>query len=201
MVISIYGQHEFIERTKFIRIRGEKLMKGILKFQLLLIGVIAVVFMVNMTETVAIQEAEPEVFEVMSPQKINVILERVYLDGEKSEERVQETILSMEDFWAFYQDWDLIDQNKNEMIFRKEVKDISPLLKINGYFGITDDGVLSIYEGTPNQEKVIQSFFRLDTSKLKSKQHSDLEKGIPVQNLKNYEEVLQVLGQYKAAQL
>ncbi|MBP3951416.1 intercompartmental signaling factor BofC [Bacillus suaedae] len=176
-------------------------MKGILKFQLLLIGVIAVVFMVNTTETVAIQEAKPEVFEVMSPQKINVILERVYLDGEKSEERVQETILSMEDFWAFYQDWDLIDQNKNEMIFRKEVKDISPLLKINGYFGITDDGVLSIYEGTPNQEKVIQSFFRLDTSKLKSKQHSDLEKGIPVQNLKNYEEVLQVLGQYKAAQL
>lgn len=201
MVISIYGQHELIERTKFIRIRGEKLMKGILKFQLLLIGVIAIVFMVNTTKTVAIQESEPEVFEVMSPQKINVILERVYLDGEKSEERVQETILSMEDFWAFYQDWDLIDQNKNEMIFRKEVKDISPLLKINGYFGITDDGVLSIYEGTPNQEKVIQSFFRLDTSKLKSKQHSDLEKGIPVQNLKNYEEVLQVLGQYKAAQL
>jgi forespore regulator of the sigma-K checkpoint len=147
------------------------------------------------------KDKQQEVFEVMGPQTINVVLERVYLDGEKSQERIQETILSMEDFWAHYEEWDLIDQNENELLFRKEVKDISPLLKMNGYFGITKDGVLSIYEGEPNEERVIQSFFQLDTSKLKSQDHTELIKGIPVQNLKNYEEVLQVFGQYKSVQM
>ncbi|MCL7746959.1 intercompartmental signaling factor BofC [Halalkalibacter alkaliphilus] len=147
------------------------------------------------------KQAESEAYEVMGPQTINVILERVYLDGEKSEERIQETIWSMEDFWAYYEDWNLVDQSENEMIFRKEVNDISPLLKVNGYFGITEDGILSIYEGQPNEERVIQSFFQLDTAKLKSRQHSELRKGIPVQDLKHYEEVLQVFGQYKSAQM
>ncbi len=144
---------------------------------------------------------QPEAFEVMGPQTINIVLERIYLDGEKSQERIQETILSMEDFWAHYEGWDLIDQNENELIFRREVEDISPLLKINGYFGITEDGILSIYEGEPNEEKVIQSFFQLDTRKLKSQDHTELIKGIPVQNLKRYEEVLQVFGQYKSVQM
>ncbi|MDT8861981.1 intercompartmental signaling factor BofC [Alkalihalobacillus sp. MEB130] len=144
---------------------------------------------------------QAEAFEVMGPQTLNITLERVYLDGEKSQERIQETIWSMEDFWALYEDWTLIDQNQNEMIFRKEVNDISPLLKVNGYFGITEEGILSIYEGSPNEERVIQSFFQLDTAKLKSQQHIELRKGIPVQDLKHYEEVLQVFGQYKSAQL
>ncbi|KHF42009.1 hypothetical protein LQ50_01590 [Halalkalibacter okhensis] len=147
------------------------------------------------------KQEDTEVYKAMGPQTIDVILERVYLDGEMSQERIQETIWSMEDFWSYYNDWSLINQNENEMIFRKEVNDISPLLKVNGYFGITEDGVLSIYEGEPNEERVIQSFFQLDTTKLKSRQHSELRKGIPVLDLEHYEEVLQVLGQYKAAQM
>ncbi|MFC0473647.1 intercompartmental signaling factor BofC [Halalkalibacter kiskunsagensis] len=143
----------------------------------------------------------PEAFEVMGPQTINVVLERVYLDGEKSQERIQETILSMEDFWAHYEGWDLIDQSENELVFRKEVEDISPLLKVNGYFGITEDGILSIYEGEPTEERVIQSFFQLDTSKLKSSDHTELIKGIPVQDLNHYEEVLQVFRQYKSVRM
>ncbi|MFC0561826.1 intercompartmental signaling factor BofC [Halalkalibacter alkalisediminis] len=147
------------------------------------------------------ESQESKTVTVMGPQTINVILERVYLDGETSQEKVQETIWSTEDFWAFYEDWVLVDQNENEMIFRKEIDDISPLLKMNGYFGITEEGILSIYEGEPNKERVIQSFFQLDTAKLKSQQHSDLMRGIPVQDLKHYEEVLQVFGQYKSKQM
>jgi forespore regulator of the sigma-K checkpoint len=146
-------------------------------------------------------EAEPVDAAVMGPQTIDVILERVYLDGETSQERIQETIWSTEDFWAFYEEWLLVDSNESEMIFRKEIDDISPLLKMNGYFGITEEGILSIYEGEPTKDRVIQSFFQLDTSKLKSQQHLDLMKGIPVQDLKNYEEVLSVFGQYKSKQM
>ncbi|WP_062049717.1 intercompartmental signaling factor BofC [Bacillus sp. JCM 19034] len=169
---------------------------------LLVAALISVLFYLREDKVdVSPTKEEFEALEVLAPQTVNVVLERVYLDGEKSEEHIEETILSMEDFWAFYEDWDLIEQNGEEIVFRKEMHDISPLLKINGYFGITEDGILTIFEGEPNREKVIQSFFYIDTSKLKSQHYIELEKGIPVKDLRNYEDVLQVFSDYKAEEI
>ncbi|GAE30405.1 intercompartmental signaling factor BofC [Alkalihalobacillus hemicellulosilyticus] len=174
-------------------------------FQLVIVATLIVTFFYMKNSTDATQEESAqngaEAYEVLAPQTVQVVLERVYLDGEKSKEYVEETILSMEDFWAFYEDWELIDQNGEEIIFRKEMFDISPLLKINGYFGLTEEGVLTIFEGEPSHEKVIQTFFYIDTSKLKSHHYTELENGIPVKDLRNYEEVLQVFSQYKAKEI
>ena len=133
--------------------------------------------------------------EVASAHTVTVILERVYLDGEVSEEIVQETIWSMEDFWAAYEDWQLMDMTEEQIVFQKQMDDISPLLKANGYFGISDNGVLSIFNGKPGQAEIIQSFFQIDVEKLESKRHDDLVKGIPIKSKQEYEEVLE---QYKA---
>ncbi|PFA64540.1 regulator [Bacillus sp. AFS015802] len=132
--------------------------------------------------------------EVASAHTVTVILERVYLDGEVSEEIVQETIWSMEDFWAAYEDWQLMDMTEDQIVFQKQMDDISPLLKTNGYFGISDNGVLSIFNGKPGQAEIIQSFFQIDVEKLESKRHDDLVKGIPIKSKQEYEEVLE---QYK----
>ncbi|CAN7305722.1 BofC C-terminal domain-containing protein [Rossellomorea sp. LjRoot5] len=132
--------------------------------------------------------------EVASAHTVTVILERVYLDGEVSEEIVQETIWSMEDFWAAYEDWQLMDMTEEQIVFQKKMDDISPLLKTNGYFGISDKGVLSIFNGRPGQAEIIQSFFQIDVKKLESKRHDDLVKGIPIKSKQEYEEVLE---QYK----
>jgi len=142
-----------------------------------------------------------EAMEVLSPKTVNVVLIRKYLDGEISEEIRSETILSMEDFWAFYEDWNLIDQNESRILFQQEIDDISPLLKINGYFGLSEDGILHIYEGKPQEEKIIQSFFQINTEKLKSQQQSKLQQGIPVQSRENYQEVLSLLKKYQIRQL
>nr|WP_241657828.1 intercompartmental signaling factor BofC [Anaerobacillus alkaliphilus] len=135
-------------------------------------------------------------YQVMGPKSVQVILERIYLDGEISEEIVEETILSMEDFWAEYADWNLIDQDEAKVVFQQKVDDISPLLKINGYFGISEDGILNIYEGKPSDEKVIQSFFQINMKKLKSHQQQELENGIPVLSRDRYEEVLKMYKKY-----
>ncbi|BCB04971.1 hypothetical protein KH172YL63_31040 [Bacillus sp. KH172YL63] len=132
--------------------------------------------------------------EVASAHTITVILERVYLDGEVSEEIVQETIWSMEDFWATYEQWQLIDMTEDQVVFQRQMDDISPLLKTNGYFGISERGVLSIFNGKPGQAEIIQSFFQIDVGKLESKRHEDLVKGIPIKSKQEYEEVLE---QYK----
>ncbi|NMH69847.1 regulator [Bacillus sp. RO3] len=134
--------------------------------------------------------------EVTSAHTVTVILERVYLDGEVSEEIVQETIWSMEDFWASYEDWQLMDMTDDEIVFQKRMDDISPLLKSNGYFGISDNGVLSIFNGKPGQAEIIQSFFQIDIEKLESKRHDDLVNGIPIKSKQEYEEVLEQFKPY-----
>ncbi|RKL68553.1 sporulation-like protein BofC [Salipaludibacillus neizhouensis] len=130
------------------------------------------------------------------PHNVDVTLQRVYLDGEMSEEKLEETIWSMEDFWSRYSEWQLVDQNQSEIIFRQDVDDISPLLKMHGYFGLAEDGTLSIYHGKPDGSDVIQSFFQINTEKLKSQLYESLLEGIPVSSKEDYIQVLKKYEEY-----
>jgi forespore regulator of the sigma-K checkpoint len=129
-----------------------------------------------------------------------VILERVYLDGEISEELVHEPVQSQQDLCAKYSQWQLVDINKSNVLFRKNVNDISPLLKANGFFGVTREGVLSIFNGKPGQAKIIQSFFQIDIKKLESKKQEELFHGIPVRTKNRYVEVLETFKPYSTNQ-
>jgi forespore regulator of the sigma-K checkpoint len=130
------------------------------------------------------------------PQQLTIILERTYLDGEISEEVLKETYWSIENLWAKYDQWQLIDIDETKMVFRKQVDDISPLLKSNGYFGITEDGVLTIFNGRPGQSRIIQSFFQIDIKKLESKKQEELIQGIPIKTKDRYVEVLKTFKPY-----
>ena len=96
---------------------------------------------------------------IANQRNMTVILERVYLDGEISQEVVHETCWSMENFWAKYDQWQLTDIDDSTMVFRKQVNDISPLLKANGFFGVTEEGVLTIFNGRPDQLQNHSIFF------------------------------------------
>lgn len=131
-----------------------------------------------------------------NPELIEVVLKRIYLDGEISEEYVEETNMSMEDIWSKYDKWQLIKKEKDELVFQQMVDDISPLMKTNGYFGISNDGILTIFNGKPEKANIIQSFFQLDLEKLETKQHQNLQKGIPVKSKDNYVEVLETFKNF-----
>lgn len=133
---------------------------------------------------------------IIGPLQIKVILERVYLDGEVSEEAVEETIWSMEDFWARYDQWQLVDMDIDQLVFRQQMDDISPLLKANGYFGITDDGTLTIFNGRPQKTNIIQSYFQIDLGRLESTKCEELKKGIPIMTKDRYVEVLETFKNY-----
>ncbi|THE15323.1 regulator [Bacillus timonensis] len=138
--------------------------------------------------------------EVNGPLEVTVILERVYVDGEVSEEILKETILSMEDFWAQYEDWNLVHQDEEQVVFQQRIDDISPLLKTNGYFGLTEDGILSIFNGKPAEsDKVIQSFFQIDVEKLESYQHDLLKKGIKIGSKDEYINVIETYKTYTSS--
>jgi forespore regulator of the sigma-K checkpoint len=130
------------------------------------------------------------------PQHVTVILERVYLDGEVSQEVIEETYWSRENFWAKYDAWQVKDRSASRIVFTKQIDDISPLLKANGYFGITEDGVLTIFNGRPGRSKIIQSFFQIDMKKLESHKQEELLQGIPIKTKDHYVKVLETFKHY-----
>ncbi len=124
-----------------------------------------------------------------------VILERHYLDGDRSEEVVIEE-LTYSEIRKKYTDWSFVFANQDYIKFTKFVNDISPLLKSNGFFGITKDGTLSIFNGKPNEENVIHSFFQIDLGKLETRSQEQLVKGIPVRTKEDFIQVLEAFKPY-----
>ncbi|WP_349408008.1 BofC C-terminal domain-containing protein [Pseudalkalibacillus sp. SCS-8] len=141
--------------------------------------------------------AEQEAHTVSGPITVEVYLQKNYLDGEYSKDVVYETIWSMEDFWANYADWQLVNQSFNKVMFEQEIDDISPISKVNGYFGLTEDGILTIFNGRPHEDQVIQSFYQIDVKKLESSLMEELENGIRVLTKQNYTEILDKYRPYE----
>lgn len=169
--------------------------KSLIVFTVLLLMFMGIEFEAAMAQTkmgLGAQQFQSKV----KPLHLTVVLERIYLNGEVSEEVVKESIYSMSNFWAKYDDWQLVEMNDFHFVFRKNMNDISPLLKANGFFGITPDGVLSIFNGKPEQSKIIQSFFQIDIKKLESKKQEELLNGIPIKTKAHYVQVLETFKPY-----
>ncbi|MCM3354013.1 signaling peptide protein [Bacillus halotolerans] len=138
--------------------------------------------------------AEVEHYE---PLQVHVQLEKVYLDGEVSIEHKREKVLSMDDFWADYAGWTLVEHKNGYVLFRKQVDDISPLSKVNGYIGVSGSGVISTFHGRPESDsEPIQSFFQIDLERLESHMQKNLEKGIPFRTKAEFEDVIEHIKTY-----
>ncbi|MGG0283524.1 intercompartmental signaling factor BofC [Peribacillus butanolivorans] len=140
--------------------------------------------------------AEELVQQENNPIERKVILQRMYLDGELSEEKLTETIWTMEDFWLKYQDWKVVDQNEDQIVLKKIENDISPLLKANGYLGMKKDGTLSIFIGRPEHAKIIHTFYQIDVGKLEVYKQEELQKGIPIVNKDQYKQLIKEYEPY-----
>lgn len=146
------------------------------------------------------QNVDESHYHMDGPMVIEVILRTNYADGVTTEQSIQKTVWSMEDFWSEYSDWQLITQDQGKMVFERRIEDISPAMKENGHFGLTDDGVLTIFEGKPDEQKVIQTFFQIDVGKVESSRLKELAEGIPVKSWYNFEDMLHTLYKAKAEQ-
>lgn len=134
------------------------------------------------------------------PLRLKVTLEKVYVDREISQEQLIETAASWEEFWTKYKGWTAVDIGKESIVLRRQVEDISPLLKANGYFGLNGEGVLAIFNGKPPYSQIIQSFFQINVEKLESRKQAELRKGIPIKTKDRYVEVLESFKPYSTCE-
>lgn len=130
-------------------------------------------------------------------QTFEVHLIREYLDGERSTEVKEEKANTLADLLLAYKDWQFIKSADASVVLYKKIHDISPLLKTNGYFGISGDDILTIFDGKPSDDKAIHSFYQLDVEKLESHLIDKLKSGIPIHSKKDYVMVIKKFKRYE----
>lgn len=74
------------------------------------------------------------------------------------------------------------------------------IISENTYFGLDENGILSLFEGLPSEKKVIRSFFQLNVEHLESSLPRDmvnqLYEGIKVTDYAEYNSVLSTFSDY-----
>lgn len=165
-------------------------------FFLLLVAIISVGFLFRVVEG----QGLPFGVRSVSGDLAHIVLKRTYLTGETEVETREEVIGSSDELQERYEGWTLTNKKGNEYTFETRINDISPACKNNGYFGINEKGELSLFEGVPEKEKVIQTFFRLDTEKIESHLPNEeltmLKRGIRVKDVVEYNSVLSTFSEF-----
>ncbi|MEI4602386.1 BofC C-terminal domain-containing protein [Bacillus cereus] len=142
-------------------------------------------------------KAEGPVPEVTKKEpEVTILLERMYVDGEVSEEILTEKVVDLEKFLQQYKEWQLVDRDDVQIVLQKKVDDISPLLKTSGYFGVSEEGILQIFKGVPKSDNAIHSFFQIDMKKLESYERVKLKRGIRIKSKEGFVRTIEKMKQY-----
>ena len=90
--------------------------------------------------------------------------------------------------------WTLSWNSDREAVLTEQIEDLSPECKQNAYFGIDEDGNLSLFDGVPDRKKVLRTFFQIDIERMESSLPRDavrqLYEGIKVSDYASYNSVL-----------
>jgi len=82
----------------------------------------------------------------------------------------------------------------------ESISDLSPVCKQKAYMSMDADGNLTLYEGPPNKEKVLKTFFQLDINSMESALPEgvlkELYDGIRIQDIDEYNSVISTFSDY-----
>jgi forespore regulator of the sigma-K checkpoint len=129
-----------------------------------------------------------------------VFAQKVYVCGQELAEIGK---LSSDQIAKYYQEHPQ-DQVRlstdGQVYFVEQVEDLSAACKQNAFFGLDKNGSLSLFEGPPNEEKIIRTFFQLNIEHLKTSlpqgTFNQLKQGIPISDLAEYNSVLSTFSDY-----
>ena len=132
---------------------------------------------------------------------LEVVLKRTYLCGTKDEERVRVEPQTSEQLLSKYIGWEIVSVGADSVVLEKEENDISPVCKAKGYFGLSPDNMLTLFNGLPGEQKIIQTFYQINTARLEAslpkKELDLLKKGIRVHDLAEYNSILSTYGEFQ----
>lgn len=99
--------------------------------------------------------------------------------------------------------WSGYIESENDLIVQETVDDLSPHCKENAYMSLDKEGNLTLFDGKPKEEKAIRTFFQLDVGSMETSLPAgvleQLQNGIRVQDIEEYNSVLSTFGDYAVA--
>lgn len=132
-----------------------------------------------------------------------VVLRKHYVCGEETSENRTMTPQEILGFYKEHPDIQLSLDGNGRVQIVEPVEDLSPQCRENAYFGMDKNGNLSLFEGIPEQERVIRTFFQLDVQHMKSSLPGDavnqLYSGIRVTDIEDYNSVLSTFSEYASS--
>ncbi|RKD23916.1 hypothetical protein BEP19_05680 [Ammoniphilus oxalaticus] len=154
----------------------------------------------NLNSSTKVNEQAKWAKPALAQEQVMVTLQKTYVCGVEEEEKVTKTVSSSDQLFKEYSDWELVSKQDNRYVFKKLEHDLAPMCKEHGYFGLTDGEVLTLFEGPPQEQKVIQTFFQINTDKFESGLFQNdldlLKQGIRIHDLAEYNSILSTYGEY-----
>jgi len=162
---------------------------------------VAAAFLTNPdTDDTGLPTAADQVVEVAA-HPFELVLARTYLCGMKDEERKPVSRDNLAHIMSEYNGWEIVSADEHRLILLKRENDISPSCKANGYFGLSSEGMLTLFHGLPAEQNVVQTFYQIDTTKMEAslpkEEVESLKKGIRVRDLAEYHSVLSTYEEFQ----
>ncbi|MFM1652387.1 BofC C-terminal domain-containing protein [Brevibacillus sp. B_LB10_24] len=137
----------------------------------------------------------------LEAEQIELVLRRSYLCGTKDEEKQLSNGKSAEQLLSEHTDWEVVSVEPERLVLHKQVNDLSPVCKENGYFGVSRDGMLALFNGVPSENKVIQTFYQINTARMEAslpkEEIAHLKSGIRVRDLAEYNSILSTYSEFQ----
>lgn len=142
--------------------------------------------------------------ELQSLEKDNsqyvVMKKNLYVCGEESIDLGKLEGHEIYDLLNANQHWSLTWTKERTAMLTEEIADLSPDCRDNAYFGLDEDGNLTLFEGMPSDKKVLRTFFQIDIKHLESSLPREavkqLRDGIRITDYSGYNSVLSTFADY-----
>lgn len=129
-----------------------------------------------------------------------VVLIKQYICGQESEPLGTMSAAEIVRLWTNHPDWNGERTDKDTIRFVEQIDDLSENCKGNAYMSVDKDGHLSLFEGPPEQKKVIRTFFQIDVDFLESslprETVASLYRGIRIHDISEYNSVISTFSEY-----
>lgn len=134
-------------------------------------------------------------------EEIETILHRKYVCGDEIEHFGALSYEEIAILGEQHVNWKLtVNQTYTLISFVEEINDLSPYCKKNAFFGMNGTGEFSLFDGEPERDQVIKTFFQLNVPYLESsipkEELKHLLSGIRVHDIEEYDSVLSTFSEF-----
>ncbi|NBI29758.1 BofC C-terminal domain-containing protein [Chengkuizengella marina] len=139
---------------------------------------------------------------ITDSQKREVIIKKVYVCGEEVKSLGS---LNSQEILELYQNnpqYTFEFTEEGSIVFSESIEDLSPKCKESAYFGVSEDGKLTLFDGLPIHDNVLRTFFQLDIEHLESSLPvgtvQQLVEGIRIKDFEDYNSILSTFSEFTA---